>query len=114
MLTDINNSTFFFNRALGGVRGGGGVGATGFGLEINITNSWFSDNDGGQGSGGAIYIFNGPNLDLENNTFTRNRAVFGGALYAEVRTHFLHSNAQSVHCRTMQDLSSSTALSRRT
>jgi len=89
MLMDINNSTFFFNRALGSERGGGCIGATGFGLEINITNSWFSENDGGRGSGGAVYIYNGPNVDLENVTFTRNRAIFGGALYGENDARYL-------------------------
>lgn len=90
MLLDVSNSTFFFNRAFGSVRGGGAVGATGFGLEINITTSWFSQNDAGIGSGGAIYIFSGPTVDLTDTTFTDNKAAIGGALYAEVEKNITH------------------------
>lgn len=42
------------------------------------------DNDAGIGSGGAVYIYNGPLVTILHSNFTRNQATMGGALYGEV------------------------------
>ena len=80
----ITNTAFLFNRALYSDRGGGCIGVAGFGSNVTITDCILSDNDGGRGSGGAIYVFGGPVVKIKGSAFERNKAEWGGALYAEV------------------------------
>ena len=80
----ITDSTFFFNRALYSDRGGGCIAVAGYGLNMTITDCILSDNDGGRGTGGAIYVFGGPVVKIKGSVFERNEAERGGALYAEV------------------------------
>lgn len=82
----VTQSDFIYNRALYGDRGGGSVGASGFGVQMTIEDCQFIDNDGGIGSGGAVYLFNGPSVEITDSQFIRNKAVLGGALYGEVGT----------------------------
>ena len=51
---------------------------------MTITDCILSDNDGGRGAGGAIYAFGGPVVAISGSAFERNKAEWGGALYAEV------------------------------
>ena len=80
----ITDTAFLFNRALYTDRGGGCIGVAGFGSNVSITDCILSDNDGGRGAGGAIYVFGGPVVAISGSAFERNKAEWGGALYAEV------------------------------
>ena len=80
----ITDTAFLFNRALYTDRGGGCIGVAGFGSHVTINECFFSDNDGGRGAGGAIYVFVGAVVKIKGSAFERNKAEWGGALYAEV------------------------------
>ena len=84
MKINISSTSFLFNRGLYSDQGGGCIGVTGFGLDMMINECFFSDNDGGRGTGGAICVFGGPVVRIKRSAFERNKAEWGGALYAEV------------------------------
>ena len=80
----VSRTDFLLNRGLYSDRGGGCIGVSGFGLNVVINECFFSGNDGGRGAGGAIHVFGGPVIRIKESAFERNKAEWGGALYAEV------------------------------
>ena len=80
----VSSTDFLFNSGLYSDRGGGCIGAFGIGLNVTVNECFFSGNDGGRGSGGAIYVSGGPVVRIRGTVFERNKAEWGGALYAEV------------------------------
>ena len=80
----VTQTAFLFNSGLYSNRGGGCIGVTGLGSKVTIRNCTFRGNNGGRGSGGAVYAFHGPVIEVEHSHFERNKAERGGALYGEV------------------------------
>jgi len=76
----ITNSEFAFNTG-----GGGAVKPRSSGAITTITGSNFHDNQSndtsGGGYGGAMQVFDGPTVTINNSTFSKNIAVHGGAMY---------------------------------
>ena len=84
----VTETKFLFNRALYSSRGGGCVAAVGFGSNVTVSRCSFKGNDAGRGSGGALYAFSGPIVNIDSSDFGGNKAERGGALYAEVVSPF--------------------------
>jgi len=76
-------------------RGGGTLGFVGARTEVVINGSRFLDNICREGSGAAIYSFDGPVVNVSDSSFADNHAVWGGAIYAEVNLQYLSL------CRTL-------------
>eukprot|EP00210_Caulerpa_lentillifera_P003722 g3555.t1 len=76
-------SSFIQNRAIKGIRGGGAVGFTSLGTEVSIEKCRFHDNVCELGSGAAVFIFEGPILTIKGSHFVDNKAIWGGALFAQ-------------------------------
>jgi len=76
----ITNSEFAFNTG-----GGGAVKPRSSDAITTISDSNFHDNSStdsaGGGYGGAIQVFDGPTVTINNSTFSKNIAVHGGAIY---------------------------------
>ena len=77
---NITGCEFGFNTG-----GGGAVKPRSSGAITTITGSNFHDNQSndtsGGGYGGAIQVFDGPTVTINNSTFSKNIAVHGGAIY---------------------------------
>eukprot|EP00210_Caulerpa_lentillifera_P003717 g3550.t1 len=80
----IESCSFWFNTAASTNRGGSTVGLVGPRTEVFIEGSKFHQNECSEGSGAAIYIFDGPVVEISNSTFADNKATWGGAIYAEM------------------------------
>lgn len=87
MTLRIESSTFIHNRAVDGQRGGGTLGFTSEGTEVHIERCRFVGNEAVFGSGGVLYLSDGPLLTVRDSSFMDNKAILGGVMYGEV----LHS-----------------------
>ena len=105
----VTDSKFLFNRALYNNRGGGCFVVVGFGSNVTVSGCSFKDNDGGRGAGGALYAFRGPVINVEKSSFERNKAEWGGAIYAEVLYPSPTDHLEYGCCSTMRRLSSDLA-----
>lgn len=84
MNVSIESCLFLFNKAVTTFRGGGTLGFVGARTEVVITESRFHENECPIGSGAAVYIFEGPVINISNSSFAHNKATWGGAIYAEM------------------------------
>jgi len=80
----IESCLFLFNKAVTSFRGGGTLGFVGARTEVAIEGSRFHENECPVGSGAAVYIFEGPVITISSSSFSNNRAIWGGAIYAEM------------------------------
>jgi predicted outer membrane repeat protein len=82
---NITNCEFGFNTA-----GGGAVKPRSSGATTNISGSNFHDNQSvstaGGGYGGAMQVFDGPTVTINNSSFSKNNAVHGGAIYVSTNS----------------------------
>eukprot|EP00210_Caulerpa_lentillifera_P008407 g8019.t1 len=97
----IQSCVFLFNTAQNTFRGGSTLGFVGARTEVVIEDSKFHQNECATGSGAAIYIFEGPSIQISNSSFVDNRATWGGAIYAEMNSicnisssEFQHNSAE--------------------
>eukprot|EP00210_Caulerpa_lentillifera_P003725 g3558.t1 len=88
MTLRIMSSMFIHNRAVYGRRGGGTIGSTGMGAQIFIDGCKFHGNEAMFGSGGVIYLFEGPFITARNSSFIDNKAIWGGVIYGQLEANF--------------------------
>ena len=79
----VTDTAFMFNSGLYTDRGGGCIGIAGVRSYVTFTHCRFRNNDGGRGAGGAIYITGSSIVSILFSEFARNKANWGGALYAQ-------------------------------
>jgi predicted outer membrane repeat protein len=81
----ITNSEFAFNTG-----GGGAVKPRSSAAITTISGSNFHENQSnvtaGGGYGGALQVFDGPTVTINNSSFTKNSAVHGGAIYVSTNS----------------------------